>query len=129
MRKKIWGILFAFPLRKRKQNKSSRFSFVIISVRMVEVLQEQACTHLRNEKSAQRGSFWPDFPANIRPKTSVRVSKSWKNKQAFLAQTCRADVQGRPPKNFGLKNFGLIFRSLPSGSNPPQILGPKVRAE
>ena len=35
MRKKIWGNLFAFPLRKRKRNKISRFSFVIISVWMV----------------------------------------------------------------------------------------------
>ena len=35
MRKKILGNLFAFPLRKRKQHKISRFSFVIISVRMV----------------------------------------------------------------------------------------------
>ena len=38
--------------------------------------------HLRNEKSAQRGSYWPDIP--------VRTST----------------------KNFSLKNFGLIFRSL-----------------
>ena len=35
MRRKIWGNLFAFPLRKRKRNKISRFSFVIVSVRMV----------------------------------------------------------------------------------------------
>ena len=35
MQKKIWGNLFAFPLRKQKRNKFSRFSFVIISVRMV----------------------------------------------------------------------------------------------
>ena len=34
----------------------------------------------RKENSAQRGSFWPDIPADIRPKTSVRPSKSWKNK-------------------------------------------------
>ena len=33
--KEIWGNLFAFPLRKRKQKKISRFSFVIVSVRMV----------------------------------------------------------------------------------------------
>ena len=54
-------------------------------------------------KSAQRGSFRPD----IRPKTSVRPSKSWKNKH-FGTDMPR----GRPRKNFGLKNFGLIFRSL-----------------
>ena len=35
---------------------------------------------LRNEKSAQRGSFGPGIPADIRPKTSVRHSNSWKNK-------------------------------------------------
>ena len=41
---------------------------------------------VRNEKSAQRGSFGPDIPADIPadipPKTSVRPSKSWK-KQAY----------------------------------------------
>ena len=35
----------------------------------------------RNEKSAQRGSFRPDVPADIRPKTSVRPSKCWKKKK------------------------------------------------
>ena len=34
----------------------------------------------RTENSAQRGSFGPDIPADIPPKTSVRPSKSWKNK-------------------------------------------------
>ena len=63
--------------------------------------------NFRNENSAQRGSFWPDIPADIRPKTSVRPSKSWKNKR-FGTDIPR----GRPRKNFGLKNFGLIFRSL-----------------
>ena len=62
---------------------------------------------LRNEKSAQRGSFRPDVPADIRPKTSVRPSKSWKNYH-FGTDMPR----GRPRKNFGLKNFGLIFRCL-----------------
>ena len=52
-------------------------------------------------------SFRPDVPADIRPKTSVRPSKSWKNKH-FGTDMPR----GRPRKNFGLKNFGLIFRSL-----------------
>ena len=33
--RKSGGILFAFPLQKRKRNKISRFSFVIVSVRMV----------------------------------------------------------------------------------------------
>ena len=31
MRKKIWGNLFALPLRKRKRNRISRFSFVTTS--------------------------------------------------------------------------------------------------
>ena len=34
------------------------------------------------EKSAQRRSFGPDIHADIRQKTSVRPSKSWKKKQA-----------------------------------------------
>ena len=36
----------------------------------------------RNENQPKDRSFWPDVPADIRPKTSVRPSKSWK-KQAF----------------------------------------------
>ena len=35
MRKKIWGNLFAFPLRKRMRKQISRFLFVIIFVWMV----------------------------------------------------------------------------------------------
>ena len=76
----------------------------------------------RNKNSAQRGSFWPDIPADIRPKTSVRPSKSWKNKH-FGTDIPR----GRPRKNFGLKNFGLIFRSLKTLQNtflePSRCLG------
>ena len=60
------------------------------------------------KKSAQRGSFGPDIPVDIRPKTSVRPSKSWKKTSIF-----GTDIpDGHPWKNFGLKNFGLIFRSL-----------------
>ena len=62
---------------------------------------------IRNENSAQRGSYRPDIPAEIPPKTSVRPSKPWKNVH-FGTDIPR----GRPCKNFGLKNFGLIFRSL-----------------
>ena len=46
--------------------------------------------YLRNENSAQRGSFWPDIPADIRPKTSVRPSKSWKT--SILERTSCADI-------------------------------------
>ena len=49
---------------------------------------------IRNEKSAQRGSFWPDVPVDIRPKTSVRPSKSWR-KTSILARTCRADAHAK----------------------------------
>ena len=66
-------------------------------------------TRVRNEISAQRGSFGPDIPADIRPETSVRAPKSWKNKHFRAAR-------GRPSKNFGPKNFGLIFRSLKRGN-------------
>ena len=58
-------------------------------------------------------SFRPDVPADIRPKASVRPSKSRKNKH-FGTDMPR----GRPRKNFGLKNFGLIFCSLMLGQNP-----------
>ena len=39
-------------------------------------------TKVRNENSAQRGSFGPDIPADVPPKTSVRPSKILEN-QAF----------------------------------------------
>ena len=61
----------------------------------------------QERKSAQRGSFGPDIPTDIRPKTSVRPSKPWKNKH-FGTDIPR----GRPWKDFGLKNFGLILHSL-----------------
>ena len=66
---------------------------------------------IRNEKSAERGSLRPDVPADIRPKTAVRPSKFLK-KQAFGHR----HATRRPRKNFGLKNFGLIFRS----QTPPE---------
>ena len=57
--------------------------------------------------SLQRGSLRPDVPADIWPKTSVRPSNCWKNKQFGTDMPRRP--RGRPRKNFGLKNFGLIF--------------------
>ena len=61
----------------------------------------------QERKFSPKRKFGPDIPAHIRPKTSVRPSKSWKNKHF------RTDIpRGRPGKNFGLRNFGLIFRSL-----------------
>ena len=44
----------------------------------------------RKENSAQRGSFRPDIPADIPPKTSVRASKSWKT--SISERTSHADV-------------------------------------
>ena len=61
-------------------------------------------------------SFRPDVPADIRPKTSVRPSKSWKNKHFGTDM----------PRGCPRKNFGLIFRSLQFprvtsiGSLPPE---------
>ena len=67
----------------------------------------QVCpTFVRNENQPKDRSFRPDIPADIRPKTSVRPAKSWKNKH-FGTDMPR----GRPRKNFSLKNFGLIFHS------------------
>ena len=68
----------------------------------------------RNKKSGHRGSFGPDIPADIRPKTSVRPSKSWKNKH--LARTscgvgfpfvrcCFATTSGRNMQNHLLTTF------------------------
>ena len=78
----------------------------------------------KNEKSAQRGSFWDGYPADIqgsfartsRPKTSVRVLGILE-KTCIWARTSTTQRHGRPrpqwiSKNFGQKNFGLDFRSL-----------------
>ena len=58
----------------------------------------------QKQKSAQRRSFWPDVPADIPWETSVWPSKSWKNKHVGTGMP-----RGRPRKNFGLKNFGLMY--------------------
>ena len=46
---------------------------------------------VRNGKSAHEGNSVPEVPADIRPKTSVRPSKSWKSKH------CSTGIpRGRP---------------------------------
>ena len=54
---------------------------------------------VRKEKAAQRGSFGPDIPADIGPKTSVRPSKSWQRKQAVwhghLARTSMKELRSK----------------------------------
>ena len=46
-------------------------------------LTSRTFSQIKNEKSAQRGSFPPDIPADIRPKTFVSPSKDPGKKQAF----------------------------------------------
>ena len=60
----------------------------------------------QERKTIPKRKLW--ISLQIRSKSSVRHSKFWKI--SISAQTSRADVH---EKNFGLKNFGLIFRSLP----------------
>ena len=48
---------------------------------------------IRNGNSAQRGSFWPDIPADIRPKTSVRPPKSWKRQAFWDGQPARTSME------------------------------------
>ena len=85
------GAHLSFLLRDRPQNSRG------------EKLGHPKNSETKNQPKDR--SFRPDVPADIRPKTSVRPSKSWKNKH-FGTDMPR----GRPRKNFGLKNFGLIFR-------------------
>ena len=71
---------------------------------LVKTRQWVQCKSLRNKKSAQRGSFRPDVPADIRPKTSVRFSNpGGKKKTSLLAQTWRVDVH---EKTLGLTSLG-----------------------
>ena len=72
-----------------------------------KIVQGKCPLYSETKNQPKDRSFRPDVPVDIRPKTSVRPSKSWKNKH-FGTDMPR----GRPRKNFGLKNFGLIFRSL-----------------
>ena len=66
------------------------------------------CLNNQEHKSAQRGSFGPDIPADVRPKTSVRPSKSWQNKHYDM------DIpRGRPCQNLGLKHLRADVSSLP----------------
>ena len=86
---------------------------------------KQICWKLKNEKAAQRVSFGAGYPADVQrgypggspgTKTSVKPSKSWKNKH-FGADVHdpKARTSMTPEgfkKNFRQKNFGLNFRSL-----------------
>ena len=65
------------------------------------------CSSLRNEKSAQRPKFSAGRPCGHPAKNFGQALEMLENKHFGT------DMQrGRPRKNFGLKNFGLIFRSL-----------------
>ena len=61
----------------------------------------------RNEKISPKRKFWGGYPCGHPAENFGQASKSWKKKH-FGTDIPR----GRPWKNFGLKNFGLIFRSL-----------------
>ena len=65
--------IFAFPLRKRRRNKISRFSFVSISLRMVVLARHCSCSLCwRVPSSTVLDNFWrgpnfaPKFPRIVR---------------------------------------------------------------
>ena len=62
-------------------------------------LENTVCSSL-DEKSAQRESFRPGVPADIRPKSSVRPSKSWRSMH-FGKEMPR----GRPTKTFSVSKI------------------------
>ena len=90
MRKKIWGNLFAFPLRKQKRNKISGFSFVIVSVRMV---QRQLFVFGCSEG-------WPLFD-HLRPRDSCNLprSQSGDDFNGALLSFCRTCREGEGRKH------------------------------
>ena len=100
--------MLAPPLNHLRGNSGIRALYQTIGIQTLAKDQER--------KSAQRGSFGPDVPADVPPKTSVSRSKSWKNKHCGTHIPC-----GRPWKSFGLKNFGQIFRSLKDFYKGPKI--------
>ena len=86
---------------------------------------------VRNEKSAQRGSVGPDIPADIRPKTSVRPSKSWKNKHFGDGHPARTSMKKLRSEKLRSEKLRADFsfptqwsdrgKSLPRGKNNPTI--------
>ena len=108
--------------------------------RAIAVLQcPKPLLNIKNEKSAQRGSFWDGYPADIRgsfariswPKTSVRGTQN-AGKTSTWARTSMTRRRGRPrpqgtSKNFGQKNFGLNFRSLKQARNKKRDRGRDCR--
>ena len=70
------------------------------------------CFFLRNENSAQRGSFWPDIPADIRRK--LRSGAPNPGKTSILERTSRADVHEKTPvwKTWGW--FSVLYFLLPN---------------
>ena len=80
----------------------------------------------RNEKSAQRGSFRTDVPADIRPKTSVRPSKSWKKNRHFGTDMPRGlrSEKLRADFSFPIYYFSNeAVNKLPTSTLPQFILG------
>ena len=87
--------------------------------------------NLKNEKSAQRGSFQAGYPADIRgviradiPAQNFGQGPRNPVKTSIWARTSMTRRRGRPRpqgifKNFGQKNFGLNFRSLKSTDKSP----------
>ena len=63
-------------------------------------------TSIRNEKSAQRGGVRPDVPADIRPKTSVRPSRSCKTS---IFGTDMPRTTRRPQKRFRSEKLPADF--------------------
>ena len=66
------------------------------------------CELFRSENSAQRGKFSAGHPCGHPAKNFGQGLQILEKNKHFGTDIPR----GRPWKNFGLKNFGLIFRSL-----------------
>ena len=75
---------------------------------------------LKNQKRkiSPKGKFSAGRPRG-HPAKKLRSGPPSPGKTSILTRTCRADVH---EKNFGLKNFRLIFRSLKKGQG---ILHPR----
>ena len=69
----------------------------------------KGCQSFRNEKPAQRPKFSAGRPCGHPAKNFGQALQILENKNKHFGTDM---PRGRPRKNFGLKNFGLIFRSL-----------------
>ena len=79
----------------------------------------------QKRKISPRGSFRPDVPADIRPKTSVRPSKSWKKQAFWDGHAARTSTKKSRSEKLRA-DFRKIRAPIKIKSAPPPPPKPKI---